>query len=36
MKDLELATTAGREDCDIPIYKELPLSMVMLQGWFND
>ena len=36
LKDLELETTAGREDCDISIYKELPLSMVMLQGWFND
>ncbi len=36
MKELELETTAGREDCDIPIYKDLPLPMVMLQGWFND
>ena len=34
--DLELETTAGRKDCDIPIYKDLPLSMVILQGWFND
>ena len=36
MKELELETTAGREDCDIPIYKDLPLPMVVLQGWFND
>ena len=36
MKYLELETIASREDCDIPIYKDLPLSMVMLQGWFND
>ena len=35
-KVLELDHKAGRQDCDIPIYKDLPLSMVMLQGWFND
>ena len=34
--DLELETTADRKDCDIPIYKDIPLSMVILQGWFND
>ena len=26
----------GRRDCDIRIYKDRPLAMVMLQGWFND
>ena len=36
MKKLELDHKAGRQDCDIPIYKDLPLPMVMLQGWFND
>ena len=36
MKKLKLDYNAGRPDCDIPIYKDLPLPMVMLQGWFND
>ena len=36
MKKLELEYKASRQDCDIPIYKDLPLPMVMLQGWFND
>lgn len=36
MRKLELETIAIREDCDIPIYKDLPVPMVMLQGWFND
>ena len=36
MKVLELDGTVKREDCDIKIYKDLPLPLVMLQGWFND
>ena len=33
---LKLDVIAGRRDCDIRIYKHLPLAMIMLQGWFND
>ena len=36
MKKLEVIGKAGREDCDFPLYKDLPLPVVMLQGWFND
>ena len=36
MKRLELVDEAGRLDCDIPIYKDLPLPMIIIQGWFND
>ena len=33
---LKLDFIADRKDCDIRIYKDLPLPMVVLQGWFND
>ena len=33
---LKLDFVADREDCDIRIYKDLALPMVVLQGWFND
>ena len=33
---LRLDDIASRRDCDIRIYKDLPLPMVVLQGWFND
>ena len=33
---LKLNAMTGRSDCDIRSYKDLPLAMVMLQGWFND
>ena len=36
MRMLELDVIADRKDCDIQIYKDLPLPMVVLQGWFND
>ena len=36
MKKLELHVVANRKDCDIRLYKSLPLSMVLLQSWFND
>ena len=36
MRKLKLDDIADREDCDIRIYKDLPLPMVVLQGWFND
>ena len=32
----KLDTVAGREDCSIRVYKDLPLQIVVLQGWFND
>lgn len=34
--NLELETMVEREECDIRLYKCLPLSLVMLQAWFND
>ena len=36
MRMLKLDVTADREDCDIRIYEDLPLPIVVLQGWFND
>ena len=36
MKTLELDERAKRFDCDIRKYADLSISMVMLQGWFND
>ena len=33
---LKLDTVADRQDCDIRVYKGLPLPIVVLQGWFND
>ena len=33
---LKLDVTAHRQDCNIRIYKNLSLQMVLLQGWFND
>ena len=33
---LKLDVIASRRDCDIRIYKDLPLPMAVLQGWFND
>ena len=33
---LKLENIASRSECDIPIYGDLLLPMVMLQGWFND
>ena len=33
---LKLQSIATRRDCDIRIYEDLPLPMVVLQGWFND
>ena len=33
---LKLDAVADREDCDIRVYKDLPLPIVVLQGWFND
>ena len=36
MRVLKLDVIASRRDCDIRIYKDLPLPMVVLQGWFND
>ena len=33
---LKLDVIADRKDCAIRIYKDLPLPMVVLQGWFND
>ena len=33
---LKLDFIADRKDCDIRIYKDLLLPMVVLQGWFND
>ena len=36
MRVLKLDVIASRSDYDIRIYKDLPLPMVVLQGWFND
>ena len=36
MKTPILEERVGRVDCDFRIYKEFPLAIVMLQGWFND
>ena len=36
MKTLILKEEARRLDCDIRIYEDLPLALVMIQGWFND
>ena len=36
MRKLKLDDIADREDCDIRIYMDLPLPIVVLQGWFND
>ena len=36
MKTLELDESAKRFDCDIRKYADMSISMVMLQGWFND
>ena len=33
---LMLDVMAARKDCNLRIYKDLPLPMVVLQGWFND
>ncbi len=33
---LKLQSIATRRDCDIRTYEDLPLPMVVLQGWFND
>ena len=33
---LKLDAVAEREDCDIRVYKVLPLPIVVLQRWFND
>ena len=33
---LKLDIIADRKDCDIRIYRDLPLPMAVLQGWFND
>ena len=36
MGKLKLDFIADREDCDIRTYEDLPLTLVVLQGWFND
>ena len=33
---LKIDAVADREDCNIRVYKDLPLQIVVLQGWFND
>ncbi|MYK60996.1 MAG: hypothetical protein F4034_03310 [Chloroflexi bacterium] len=33
---LKLDTVVDNQDCDLRIYENLPLPMVVLQGWFND
>ena len=36
LENVELDAVAKREGCDIRVYKDLPLPIVVLQGWFND
>ena len=36
MRVLKLDVIVSRSDCDIRIYKDLPLPIVVLQGWFDD
>ena len=36
MRMLKLDGIASRSDCDVRIYKDIPLPLIVLQGWFND